>query len=66
MEDSKFGKNLQKARDNAGLTQLEVATKVGIHVNYYARIERGMIPSLKTLRAIAKVLKVQVSDLISL
>ena len=64
MEDGKFSKNLQLAREKANLTQLEVATKVGIHVNYYARIERGYIPAMKTLKAIAKVLKVKVSDVL--
>lgn len=31
----------KEAREKAGLTQAEVAKKAGIHVNYYARIERG-------------------------
>lgn len=66
MQDSKkLGKNLKKAREKAGLTQQEVADQVGIHVNYYARIERGEeVAALETLRAIAKVLKVRVSDII--
>ncbi len=51
-------KRLRKARENMGLTQEEVAEKAGIHVNYYARIERGEgTPSIKRLRIIYKILK---------
>lgn len=66
MIDSQLKKNLQKLRDESGKTQLEIANKVGIHVNYYARIERGRVPGIKTLQKLAKVFGVQVSDLITL
>ncbi len=36
-----IGKLFRETREKAGLTQSEVAKKAGIHVNYYARIERG-------------------------
>jgi len=36
-----IGNIFKEAREKAGLTQAEVAKKAGIHVNYYARIERG-------------------------
>jgi transcriptional regulator with XRE-family HTH domain len=36
-----LGQQLKTLREKAKLTQAEVATKVGITVNYYARIERG-------------------------
>lgn len=36
-----LGKVFKEAREKAKLTQAEVAKKAGIHVNYYARIERG-------------------------
>ena len=39
----KLGKILKKARKEAGLTQAKLAVKAGIHVNYYARIERGEV-----------------------
>lgn len=39
MNIEKIGKNIKKARKQTGLTQFEVAGKVGIHFNYYARIE---------------------------
>ena len=38
---AELGKLFKEAREKAGLTQAEVAKKAGIHVNYYARIERG-------------------------
>ena len=53
-----LGKNLQDARKNVRLTQLEVADAVGIDDNYYARIEQGLaIPALLTLHKILKTLK---------
>ncbi|OQB05031.1 MAG: anaerobic benzoate catabolism transcriptional regulator [bacterium ADurb.Bin212] len=36
-----LGLQLKKLREEAKLTQAEVATKAGISINYYARIERG-------------------------
>ena len=60
-----IGKNIKKARANTELTQAEVARKVGINVNYYARIERGEhVPSLDVLEAIAKVLKIKSSEIL--
>ena len=55
---SQESKNLKKAREGLGLTQEEVAEKAGIHVNYYARIERGnATPALGRLKEIYKILK---------
>jgi transcriptional regulator with XRE-family HTH domain len=60
------GNNLKQARENAKMTQLEVANKAEINVNYYARIERGeKEPSIDTLNKLAKVLKIKVSDVIT-
>lgn len=54
------GKKLKNLRLELGLTQAEVAKRAGIHVNFYARIERGEEnPSYDTLEAIAKALKVK-------
>jgi transcriptional regulator with XRE-family HTH domain len=59
------GQKLKKARLQAKLTQAEVAQKIDVHVNYYARIERGEVtPSLDTLRALVKVLNVKSSDIL--
>ena len=59
-----LGEHLKKARDALKLTQLEVATKSGVHVNFYARVERGEEnPSFEKLQNIMKVLKIKSLDL---
>lgn len=58
-----LGKNIKKARKKAKLIQAQVAEKVGIHVSYVSRIERGKVnPSYDILENLAKVLKVKSSD----
>lgn len=53
-----LGENLRTQREKAHLTQSEVATRAGIDVNYYARIERGLgNPSYVKLHCIMKALK---------
>lgn len=49
------------AREKQGLTQEEVAKKAKVHVNYYARIERGE-PNARgdVLNRIAKALGVKI------
>ena len=60
MNSDEISKKLKKGRKQSGLTQLEVAEKVGISANYYARIERGQIsPSLQTLKDIMNILKIK-------
>lgn len=55
-----IAKKLKQGREQAGLTQLEVADKANISVNYYARIERGEVnPSLETLKDLMKILKIK-------
>lgn len=57
-----LGKTIKKARQKEKLTQAEVAQKAGIHVNYYAQIERGEVnPSYEILESIAKALKTKFS-----
>jgi transcriptional regulator with XRE-family HTH domain len=34
---------LKKARSEAKLTQKAVAEKAGVHINFYARLERGEV-----------------------
>lgn len=61
----KLGKKLKKVRERLGLTQAGVAERAGIHVNYYARIERGEEnPSFEVLEKIAKALKVKSSEIL--
>lgn len=55
-----FGKNLRKARIAANLTQKQVAQKAGLHVNFYARVERGEEnPSYASLEKVIKALGVK-------
>lgn len=54
-----LGKILKKARTKAKLTQAQVAEKADIHVNYYARVERGEVnPTIDIAESIVKALKI--------
>lgn len=63
-----LGKIIKKARENAGLTQEQLAEKVGVHPSYVSRIERGKEdnPTREVLRNIAKLLNVKAEDLLGL
>lgn len=62
---AQFGKNIRIARNKTSLTQKQVANKAGIHVNYYARIERGEEnPSYEALERIIKALRVKSSEVL--
>jgi len=53
-------KELQELRKKAGLTQSELASKVGISQSLVARIEKGQVnPSLSTLKRILRVIEKQ-------
>jgi transcriptional regulator with XRE-family HTH domain len=55
-----LGGKLRQAREAAKMTQQEVATAAGVHVNFYARVERGEEnPSFDKLRSIMKVLDIE-------
>ena len=58
-----LGERLRQARLAAKMTQQEVATAADVHVNFYARVERGEEnPSFDKLRSIMKVLQVDSID----
>jgi transcriptional regulator with XRE-family HTH domain len=60
-----LGANFRKARVEQGLTQEEVATKVGVSVELYGRMERGLVlPSVETFTALYYVLDVPLDALI--
>lgn len=60
-----IGRKVKEIREKANLTQAQVADKAGIHVNYFARLERGEVnPSADILEKIAKALKVASSDIL--
>lgn len=55
-----LAKIFKKARLRAGLTQVEVAERAGIHVNYYARIERAeVVAGVDVVNNITKALKIK-------
>ena len=59
-----LGERLRQAREKAKLTQLDVATAAGVHVNFYARMERGEEnPSFEKLQSVMKVLGIKSLDL---
>jgi transcriptional regulator with XRE-family HTH domain len=59
-----LGEKLRKAREAVKLTQQEVATAADMHVNFYARIERGEEnPSFEKLQSIMKVLGIESLEL---
>lgn len=56
---------LKQHRKARGLTQTELAAKVGLSLGYIARLEIGMHdPPLSTLAKLAKALKVTVAELV--
>lgn len=63
-----FGKILRKLREEKGVTQEELAKKLGYKNNsYISRVERGdFLPSRDKLKVIAEVLKMPFRELDSL
>ena len=61
-----FGKNLKKLREDRELSQEALANDADIPINQVGRIERGEInTTISTANAIAKALKISLSDLFS-
>ncbi|AII58864.1 DNA-binding protein [Dehalococcoides mccartyi CG4] len=62
--EQRFGERIRDLRKKAGVSQEELADRAGVHRTYLGGIERGeRNPSLKNIYAIARALKVPVSDL---
>lgn len=62
-----IGKQIAKARRALGITQEEAAERIGITVEYYARLERGQsLPSLLTFAQMSVALEVSAESLMSL
>lgn len=60
--EDNIAKIFKDAREKANLTQVEVAEKAGIHVNYYARIERAEVVARgDILNKIARALKIKLN-----
>lgn len=59
-----LGNNIQQARLHRGLTQEQVATKLGLSQNHYGRFERGEVrPNLDRLFEICEILSVPIEDM---
>ena len=61
-----ISKRIKKLRGELGLTQEDLAEKVGVSRVYIGYVEQGRnTPSLEILEKIAKSLKVKLSELLS-
>lgn len=61
-----LGEKIRKARERTKMTQADVAAVVDLHVNYYARIERGEVhPSFERLQKIMKALNIKTLNITS-
>ena len=61
----KLGRHMQKLRRAKGITQEELAERIGVSTPWIGHIETGRAtPNLKLLGKIARVLQVRVRDLI--
>ncbi|MBO7170422.1 MAG: helix-turn-helix domain-containing protein [Clostridia bacterium] len=66
MDQIKIGKFIADRRKNAGLTQLELAEKMGITDRAVSKWERGLaMPDSSIMLALCKVLDITVNDLLS-
>lgn len=62
-----LGDGARLARQQAGLTQADVAERIGVATEVYGRLERGLLmPSVPTLRRLCVALRLQADVLLSL
>lgn len=63
--DELFCKNLKETRKSCGMTQKQVAEKLGVVESCYANWEQGRTePSIEMLRKLSKIFSVSIDDLI--
>nr|WP_233104175.1 helix-turn-helix transcriptional regulator [Haliangium ochraceum] len=63
----RIGKAALEGRRTLGLTQEEVAERLNISVDYYGRVERGVVlPGVNTLQRMALVLRLDGNALLGL
>ena len=66
IDRKRFGAELRRRRERAGLTQEALAKKAGTTGNTVARMERGELgASLSMAQALAAVLRCRIEDLIT-
>lgn len=64
MDRIELGKKIRKARNEAGLSMIELAAKAGISINTLHRVETGKSKANKTtIRSIMNELGVTVEDI---
>lgn len=62
-----IGKNIKKYRELRGITQLDVATELGLNIRTYQCYEEGSIePHFSRLRDLSEILEVPITDLLGL
>ena len=62
-----LGDAAREARQAAGLTQADVAERIGVATEVYGRLERGLLmPSVPTLRRLCVALRLQADVLLAL
>lgn len=62
-----FNENLKKIRQESGMTQAEVADKIGVAKNTYCNWEKGTRePNIMTIKALAKLFNVSSDYLVGL
>ncbi|MFZ6776980.1 helix-turn-helix domain-containing protein [Undibacterium sp. Ji83W] len=62
---SRIGKNVATKRKNLGLTQEQLAARVGVEVETISRLERGVhSPSLAMLEILSEELNIAIADLL--
>jgi len=68
METKEFGARLRQLRKQAGLSQAELADKVGVNFTYLSKIESGAksAPSEKVILRLAKLLNTDRDELMTL
>jgi len=67
MKEQAFAVVLKKLRREKGLSQEELGFRADLHRTYISQLERGLkSPSLKTLRKIASVLELSLTELMAL
>ena len=65
MEENYIGENIKIYRERKRMTQRELADRIGKTWEMVSRYERGYSSPMKQLNALAKVLEVDVADLLS-
>jgi transcriptional regulator with XRE-family HTH domain len=64
---TRIGSAAREARTQLGLTQAEVAEKLGLAHMVYSRLERGkMLPSVQTLLRMCSVLRISSDELLGI